>query len=34
MITDVTTVVRNNPAPALLITALVGFIVGRAVVRD
>jgi ElaB/YqjD/DUF883 family membrane-anchored ribosome-binding protein len=34
MITDVTTVVRNNPGPALLIAALVGFIVGRAVVRD
>ena len=34
MITDVETVVRNNPGPALLIAAVVGFMLGRAVVRD
>jgi len=34
MITDVETVVRNNPGPALLIAAAVGFMLGRAVVRD
>ena len=34
MMSDVETVVRNNPGPALLIAAALGFLVGRAVVRD
>lgn len=34
MMSDVETVVRNNPGPALLVAAALGFLVGRAVVRD
>jgi len=33
MVSDVEAVVRNNPGPALLVAAVLGFIVGRAVVR-
>jgi hypothetical protein len=34
MMTDVETVVRNNPGPALLVAAALGFMVGRALARD
>lgn len=34
MMADVETVVRNNPGPALLIAAAMGFLIGRAVVRN
>ena len=34
MMADVETVVRNNPGPALLIAAALGFLIGRAVVRN
>lgn len=34
MMADVETVVRNNPGPALLIAAALGFMLGRALVRD
>ncbi len=34
MISDVDTAVRNNPGPALLIAAVLGFMLGRAVVRN
>jgi ElaB/YqjD/DUF883 family membrane-anchored ribosome-binding protein len=34
MMSDVETVVRNNPGPSLLIAAVLGFVVGRAVVRN
>ena len=34
MMTDVETAVRKNPGPALLIAAAVGFVLGRALVRD
>src|SRR5262245_10292408 len=33
MVSDVEAVVRNNPGPALLIAAAVGFMLGRSVVR-
>jgi hypothetical protein len=32
--TVIETVVRNNPGPALLIAAALGFVVGRGFVRD
>jgi ElaB/YqjD/DUF883 family membrane-anchored ribosome-binding protein len=34
MMADLETVVRNNPGPSLLIAAALGFMVGRALVRD
>jgi ElaB/YqjD/DUF883 family membrane-anchored ribosome-binding protein len=34
MISDVETVVRNNPGPALVIAAVLGFMLGRTVVRN
>jgi len=34
MMSDVETVVRNNPGPALFIAAALGFVLGRALVRD
>jgi len=34
MMADVETVVRNNPGPALLVAAALGFLIGRAVVRN
>jgi ElaB/YqjD/DUF883 family membrane-anchored ribosome-binding protein len=34
MMADVETVVRNNPGPALLFAAALGFVVGRSLVRD
>ncbi len=34
MIADVQTFVRNNPGPALLVAAVLGFMVGRTVVRN
>jgi ElaB/YqjD/DUF883 family membrane-anchored ribosome-binding protein len=33
MMSDVETVVRNNPGPALIVAAALGFILGRAIVR-
>jgi ElaB/YqjD/DUF883 family membrane-anchored ribosome-binding protein len=34
MMSDVETVVKNNPGPALLIAAAFGFLLGRAFIRD
>lgn len=34
MMADVETVVKNNPGPALLVAALFGFVLGRALIRD
>lgn len=34
MMSDVETVVKNHPGPALLVAAAVGFVLGRALVRD
>ena len=34
MMSDVETVVKNNPGPALLIAAAFGFVLGRALTRD
>jgi len=34
MVTDFTTLVRNNPGPALLAAAAAGFILGRTLTRD
>lgn len=34
MVTDVRTVVKNNPGPALLIAAALGFLVARSLSRD
>jgi hypothetical protein len=34
MVTDLTRLVKNNPGPALLAAAALGFIVGRAITRD
>ena len=34
MVSDVQTFVRNNPGPALLIAAALGFMLGRTVVRN
>jgi ElaB/YqjD/DUF883 family membrane-anchored ribosome-binding protein len=34
MVSDVETVVRNNPGPALAIAAVFGFVLGRALTRD
>ena len=34
MASDVTTVVKNNPGPALLVAAACGFLLGRAMTRD
>ena len=34
MVTDAERLVRNNPVPALLAAAVVGFLVGRALSRD
>ena len=31
---DVETMVKNNPGPALLVAAMFGFLVGRALSRD
>ena len=31
---DVETVVKNNPGPALLVAAVCGFMLGRALTRD
>ena len=34
MMADVETVVKNNPGPALLVAAVFGFVLGRALTRD
>jgi len=34
MMSDVETVVKNNPGPALLVAAAFGFVLGRALTRD
>lgn len=34
MMADVKTVVKNNPGPALLVAAVFGFVLGRALTRD
>jgi ElaB/YqjD/DUF883 family membrane-anchored ribosome-binding protein len=34
MMGDVETVVKNNPGPALLVAAVCGFMLGRALTRD
>ena len=34
MMADVETVVKNNPGPALLVAAVCGFMLGRALTRD
>jgi ElaB/YqjD/DUF883 family membrane-anchored ribosome-binding protein len=34
MMADVETVVKNNPGPALLVAAVCGFMLGRAITRD
>jgi ElaB/YqjD/DUF883 family membrane-anchored ribosome-binding protein len=34
MMTDLETVVKNNPGPALLVAAVFGFALGRALTRD
>jgi ElaB/YqjD/DUF883 family membrane-anchored ribosome-binding protein len=31
---DVTTVIKNNPGPSLLVAAAIGFIVGRSMTHD
>jgi ElaB/YqjD/DUF883 family membrane-anchored ribosome-binding protein len=34
MMADMETVVKNNPGPALLVAAVFGFVLGRALTRD
>jgi ElaB/YqjD/DUF883 family membrane-anchored ribosome-binding protein len=34
MMTDVETLVKNNPGPSLVAAAVFGFLVGRAMIRD
>jgi ElaB/YqjD/DUF883 family membrane-anchored ribosome-binding protein len=34
MMTDMKTLVKNNPGPSLVVAAVFGFLVGRAVTRD
>ena len=34
MISDVEAVVKNNPGPSLVVAAVFGFVVGRAMIRD
>jgi ElaB/YqjD/DUF883 family membrane-anchored ribosome-binding protein len=34
MMADVETVVKNNPGPSLLVAAVCGFVLGRALTRD
>jgi len=34
MLTDVKTLVKNNPGPSLLVAAVFGFLVGRTIARD
>jgi ElaB/YqjD/DUF883 family membrane-anchored ribosome-binding protein len=34
MMTDLETVVKNNPGPALLVAAVFGFAIGRSLTRD
>jgi len=34
MVEDMETVVKNNPGPALLVAAVFGFVLGRALTRD